>query len=83
MKKKQDCHDYYYTSYYTSAEVAEIFNVHPATVTRWARAGLLTHTRDPQYHHMYLISKKEVDALAKKMKPKLRKSEVISSRFKH
>jgi excisionase family DNA binding protein len=31
----------------TSGEVAELFRVDPATVTRWAKAGRLTSGRTP------------------------------------
>jgi excisionase family DNA binding protein len=45
----------------TPAEVATLFRVDPKTVTRWARAGLLTSRRTPGGHRRYLES--EVRAL--------------------
>jgi excisionase family DNA binding protein len=40
----------------TPAEVATLFRVDPKTVTRWARAGLLTSRRTPGGHRRYLES---------------------------
>jgi excisionase family DNA binding protein len=34
-------------------EVARIFRVSPATITRWARVGLLTSTRTPGGHRRF------------------------------
>lgn len=34
-------------------EVAEIFRVSPATITRWARVGLLPCTRTPGGHRRF------------------------------
>lgn len=34
-------------------EVAEIFRVSPATITRWARVGLLPSTRTPGGHRRF------------------------------
>lgn len=35
------------------SEVAQLFNVDPKTVTRWARAGLLPVVRTPGGHRRY------------------------------
>jgi excisionase family DNA binding protein len=37
----------------TPAEVAALFRVDPKTVTRWAKAGLLTSIRTPGGHRRY------------------------------
>lgn len=37
----------------TPAEVAELFRVDPKTVTRWAKAGLITSIKTPGGHRRY------------------------------
>lgn len=46
----------------TPSEVAVLFNVNPKTVTRWARAGLISTIRTPGGHRRFLA--KEIAALA-------------------
>jgi excisionase family DNA binding protein len=37
----------------TPAEVAELFRVDPKTVTRWAKAGLISSIKTPGGHRRY------------------------------
>ena len=45
----------------TPGQVAEMFRVHPKTVTRWAAAGLIDSIRTPGGHRRFRAS--EVHAL--------------------
>jgi excisionase family DNA binding protein len=45
----------------TPSEVAEIFRVHPHTVTRWAASGKLSSLRTPGGHRRYYA--REVEAM--------------------
>lgn len=45
----------------TPGEVAERFRVDPKTVTRWAKAGLLSSIKTPGGHRRYL--EREIDDL--------------------
>jgi excisionase family DNA binding protein len=40
-------------TYLTTAEVADVLQVSPKTVTRWAREGKLPHSRTPGGHRRY------------------------------
>lgn len=50
---------------YTGGEVAELFNVHPRTVARWAEAQKLPHFRTLGGHRRYEV--KEVIALFRRL----------------
>jgi excisionase family DNA binding protein len=46
----------------TPGEVATLFRVNPKTVTRWAKAGLLSCIKTPGGHRRYL--QREIEDLA-------------------
>lgn len=51
----------------TAAEAAEVLNVHPRTVIRWAENGALRVTKSgPARTNPWLINRADVEALAQK-----------------
>lgn len=50
---------------FTSGEIAKLFNVHPRTVTRWAKAQKLEHFKTLGGHRRY--TQESVFALFKKL----------------
>lgn len=54
---------------FTSGEIAVLFNVHPRTVTRWAKANKLEHFKTLGGHRRY--TQESVFALFKRLGLKL------------
>lgn len=52
---------------FTSGELADLFNVHPRTVTRWAKANKLEYFKTLGGHRRY--TQESVFALFKKLGP--------------
>lgn len=56
---------------FTSGEVAELFNVHPKTISRWAKDGRLASFRTLGGHRRFRVE--DVAALLKKYGLKINK----------
>lgn len=48
-------YDHKYKSYFTRAEVAELFEVSPNTVSRWVRDGKIPSVLTPGGRHRYPV----------------------------